>query len=260
MRTLHIVPGAAAEHSLSKAIKLASRDDKVMAFPDDLSCGPIKSHDPSARAAWWDAVMDDVGVERRLREFWKQAENSHDRFVIWFGRHSALEYSFFLAWAEQIGTKQFSAVDVTDFVFRPLDGTSVGPARWLGAISPKVLLSLLGRERPVPTEEVLQAATRWRELRAEDAPFRVVINVTGLLVDMVSRPVIHFDASILEQCRTEWIKVIVLIAKVLAVNVEPYVQVGSAMIQMRIAHLVIGGRLLADGDLPDFNSCSVRLP
>jgi hypothetical protein len=51
MKTLHIAPGDSAGGSLIRAIRDAGRDDQVLPFRDDLSCGPIGSDDPSARAS-----------------------------------------------------------------------------------------------------------------------------------------------------------------------------------------------------------------
>jgi hypothetical protein len=41
---------------------------------------------------------------------------------------------------------------------------------------------------------------------------------------------------------------------------EPYFQVGDLMLQGRIVALVNEGKLLADGDPWDMQSCQVRLP
>jgi hypothetical protein len=41
---------------------------------------------------------------------------------------------------------------------------------------------------------------------------------------------------------------------------EPYMQVGDVMLRMRIVAMVDEGKLLADGDPWEMQSCRVRLP
>jgi hypothetical protein len=100
MKTLHVAPGDSAGGSLIRAIRDAGQDDEVLPFPDDLSCGPIDSQEPSARAIWWDQFYEASEVEAALGEFWERVATTDDRLVVWFGRHSALELAFFLAWTD----------------------------------------------------------------------------------------------------------------------------------------------------------------
>src|ERR1700694_2291601 len=99
MRTLHIAPGDSAGGSLKRAIQDAGRDDDVLSWPDDLSCGPIASDEPSARAEWWAPFRGDRDIEADLKAFWERVSTTDDRLVVWFGRRSASELAFSLAWA-----------------------------------------------------------------------------------------------------------------------------------------------------------------
>ena len=62
----------------------------------------------------------------------------------------------------------------------------------VGIINPERLRTLLGRERPATALEVEEASQSWRQLKLENAPFRVV-TATGL----VSVQIDYFDPSLL---------------------------------------------------------------
>src|SRR5260370_32183175 len=152
MKTLHIAPGDSAGGSLLRAIRDAGRDDEVLRFPDDLSCGPIDSDDPSARAAGWVQFYDGLVVEDALRTFWDRVAVAEDRLVVWFGSHSAQELAFFLAWADRLADRPYHPVNVTRrrvpvrqrdgsvVVSQPLQAASIvsadGLRSWLGARQP----------------------------------------------------------------------------------------------------------------------------
>src|ERR1700726_3397331 len=107
MRTLHIAPGDSAGGSLRAAIRDAGGDDEVLGWRDDLSCGPIASDDPAARAKWWAPFYGDQDIEGDLKRFWDRIATTDDRLVVWFGRHSASELAFFLAWTDRLGDRPY---------------------------------------------------------------------------------------------------------------------------------------------------------
>src|SRR5690348_799492 len=102
MAVLHIAPSDSAGGSLRQAVRAAGRDDEVLSFRDDLSCGPIASDDPSVRAIWWGQFCDPSEVEADLRNFWHRFETACERLVLWFSRHAARELAFFLACVERL--------------------------------------------------------------------------------------------------------------------------------------------------------------
>src|SRR5215470_5028083 len=153
MKTLHIAPGDSAGGTLVRAIRDAGRDDEVLAFRDDLSCGPIASDDPSVRASWWSQFHDRSEVKASLRSFWSRATGFEGRLVLWFGRHSARELAFSLAWADRMGERPYDIVDVTGLrlPIRLREGSVVSgrPAQAVSVLPPIALRSLLGTERPI---------------------------------------------------------------------------------------------------------------
>jgi hypothetical protein len=259
MRTLHIAPGYSAGGSLRQAIQIAGSNDEVLAFLDDLSCGPIDSDDPSARAKWWAEFFEWPEFEGALRAFWSRVEAAEERLVVWFGRHSANEHAFFLAWADRLGKRPYYIVDVTGMrvSFRRQDGSDAQtqPARAVSVVPSTGSTTLLGSERLVTPQEAAERQRHWRRLRSESAPFRIV-TAAGL----ASAQIDHFDPSLLGQSTPQWQKTARVIGNTMVSKSESYFQVGDLMLQGRIVALVNEGKLLADGDPWDMQSCQVRLP
>jgi hypothetical protein len=111
MKTLHIAPGYSARGSLIRAIRDAGREDDVLSFADDLSCGPIDSD--AARPIWRRELYDAPEIDTAVADFWQRVAGAENRLVVWFGRHSAKELSFFLAWADRVQRRAYQIVDVT---------------------------------------------------------------------------------------------------------------------------------------------------
>jgi len=261
MKTLHIAPGYSAGGTLRQAIRDANRNEEVLFFRDDLSCGPIDTDDLAVRVAWWTRFYgDDWETEvAPLKAFWDRVVTTDDRLVVWFGRHSALELAFFLAWADRLGDRSCSIVDVTGVQLpsnRPDGSPALSPLDSRVAIMPPhQLRSLLGSERQVTAQQVEEARQQWRRLKAENAPFRIVTSA-----GLVSAPLDHFDSLLMERVTGEWRKVARVVGDTMGYNSEPYWQVGDIMLLARVIALIGEGKLLADGDPWDMHSCRVRLP
>ncbi len=259
MRTLHIAPGDSAGGSLAEAIRKAGRHDEVLRFRDDLSCGPIASDEPQARARWWNRHYDIPEVETTLTEFWQRVTDTDDRLVVWFGRHSALELAFFLTWADRLGHRPYHIIDVTGrrLPFTRYDGTTLAtsPAQAVSIVPSDALRSLLGTERPITAQESEESAQRWQRLKSENSSFRVVTEA-----GLESAPADHFDPLLLEQTTAEWQMTAVVIGRTMGYNSDPYLQTGDLMLLTRVVALVEAGKLIAEGDPWDMRSCRIRLP
>jgi Protein of unknown function/Domain of unknown function (DUF1835) len=256
MGTLHIAPDDSAGGCLRMAVRDAGSDDKVLSCRDNLSCGPIASDDLAGRAEWWGQFYDDPDIETDLKAFWDRVSKTEDRLVVWFGRYSASELAFFLAWIDQLGDRPFELMDVTrrQVPFKRRDGTrGARPMESVGIMNPDMLRSLLGSEQPATLPLREEARQIW--LKTEDAPFRIV---TG--AGLASAPIDYFDPWLLSRATTEWRATARIIGETMAYCDEPYMQVGDAMLRMRVVALVKEGKLLASGDPWDMHSCRVRVP
>ena len=257
MKTLHVAPGDSAGGSLLRAIRDAGRDDEVLPFRDDLSCGPIDKDEPSARAAWWSQFYEGSDIEVALRDFWARVATADDRLIVWFGRHSSRELAFFLAWVDRLGERPYQIIDVTGqrLPFRVRDGSTTlsQPVQAVSIVPADALILLLGQERPITARDRDESRQRWQRLRSENAPFRIVTE-SGL----VSTSVDHFDPLLLAQSTEQWQSVARIVGNTMGYNSDPYFQVGDLMLRSRVVALVDEGRLLADGD-PWSMSCRIRL-
>ena len=256
MKTTHIIPGDSAAGSLREALRIAGRDDDVLVFQDDLSCGPIADMDPSTRAGWWQ--MNGWDIENSLNAFWSNASKA-ERLVVWFGQHSARELAFRLAWAWRMSGRPYEVVDVTG-LHVPATGSDgsdgvVQSAQAVAIIPGKGLVKLFGCERNVSVDEDTQITQRWEKLMADNAPFRVV-TADGL----VSAPISHFDPLLLAQATSEWKTVAFVVGSALGLSHKPYLQVGDMALHERLVALVEEGSLIADGDPWEMGACRVRLP
>jgi hypothetical protein len=243
--TLHIAPGLSCGGSLRQTLRRAGRADEVLACCDDLSCGPIDPDSPSVRLEWWRPFEEDLAIFSQISVFWNRVATTDERLVVWFGRHSATELAFFLALADKLGDRPYDIVDVTG-----RETPSV-----VSIVPEQRLRMLLDSERRVTPEERSDARRQWRRLKAENAPFRVVSDA-----GLVSAPIDYFDSWLLERATTEWRRAARIVGDAMGYNMEPYIQVGDLMLLTRIVALVEQGRLEAEGDPWDLQTCRLRLP
>jgi hypothetical protein len=259
MSVLHIAPGDSAGGSILGAVRSAGRNDEVLRFLDDLSCGPINSDEPSTRAGWWAQFgYYAAECEARLQGFWDRLASTEDRLVVWFSRHSAQELAFFLAWTVRIGDRLYDIIDVTgrQLPYRSRDASSSlsRPIRRVAIMQPETLQPLVGTEQPITAEERDKSRRDWRRLCIENAPFRIVTEA-----GLVSAPVDHFDRLLLAQATPDWQSAIRIVHYTIGHTSELYDQVGNVMLQARLIALVSEGKLVADGD-PHERSTRIRLP
>ncbi|MGV1758949.1 DUF3658 domain-containing protein [Rhizobium sp. A22-96] len=257
MKTLHVAPGFSAAGSLREALRLAGREDDVLPFGDDLTCGPINS-DAAARAAWWHPFYEDAKGEH-FQSFWRRIDETDDRLVVWFGRHCAQELAFRLAFAFYMSGRAYDVIDVTDLHLpsRPRDDatpTTYSPQA-VSLIRAETLATILDKAQPVVPEHDLASQNEWKRLMDENAPFRIV-TPTGL----VSAPLDYFDRVLLEHASPEWQKMARIVGDTMGLTCDPYYQVGDVMLQARLIALVDEGKLLAEGDPWNMQACRIRLP
>ena len=243
---------------MRQALRDVSRDDAVLVFPDDLSCGPIDSDDTSVRIGWRASFRDTSEIESALPAFWEELSKPHDRLVLWFGRHAAIEFAFLLACADRLENRPYAIVDVTGLHFPPrrAGDTSETPAMGcISLLSPDQLASLLGTERDADRQWRLEMSGRWRQLKQENAPFRIVTQ-TGL----ESAPIDVFDSTLLTQATIQWQKLALVVGMTLASEFPQYIQTDHTILLTRIVALIEDRKLEVEGDPWDMHACRVRLP
>jgi Protein of unknown function/Domain of unknown function (DUF1835) len=261
---LHIVFGTSAQETLTEALRLGGSCEPVVAFPDDLSIGPINGEGGEARVAWMVrefgpsfASLGNLPVE--LEAFWRALRSTEAVPVIWFTRRSAREYSGFLELAWTLGERPYQIVDFTgvDFVKRLHEG-------------PGKLLIYLGLDEMRPLEaagflsstQVLSSPQReryrqiWSRLRQENAALRVLTD-DGL----ASQPASFFDDALLEATPASWQKIAKTIGDVLGLSWDDNVfQISPMVLASRIRTLVTPGALECRGDVDDIHTGEIRRP
>lgn len=257
MKILHIAPGVSAGMSLQQALHDTQRDDKLLVFCDDLSCGPISPEDLETRALWWQKQGGWPEDQTDLDTFWDQAERAEDQIVLWYGKRSARELAFVHAWAARLENRPYKVIDVTGLRVpnhRSNDGLTP-PLKAVAVAPPEGLATLFGQEKTLTETELHALQEHWRLLKSENAPFRIVTQ-DGLQ----SAPLEYFDQFLLNETTSEWQKLDFVIGKTLWRNIEPYFQVSDGTLLNRTIALVNSGKLIADGNPSDMKTCHIRLP
>ena len=264
MGTLHLAPGDSAAGSLHRAFREAGLNEEILTIPDDLSCGPIRALDAGVRTAWWSQFYaEDIfyaeeipELEIRIAAFWDRLAAADGRIVVWAGRRSAMEATFLLAVADKLGDRPFSIIDVTELGLPPPRGPNAefDVSGAVSLLEHDVLRTLIGTERPLVPEKRAAMREQWRMLQQEDAPFRIA---TG--ASMVSVTEDYFDAALLTEARAEPRKVARVVGGAM-VQERTLMQVGDLMLLARLVALVKMGKLVADGDPWDMQTCRVWLP
>jgi hypothetical protein len=240
--TLHVASGDSACGSLIQALQGADLNEDVIAFPDDLSCGPIDTNDPQTRVAWWAPYYSNRDFNH-IGAFWDRLMVSEDRLVLWFSRNSAREFACFLACADRLGSQPYAIIDAT----RPRPS-------YVSIMRPNLLASLAGSARIPTADEKVGFREDWRRLKRENAPFRIA-SPQGL----VSVPADYFDSFLLKRVPPAGERIARVVMDVLGIDGDPYDQVGDIMLLARVVALVKSGRLVADGDPWDMHSSRIKL-
>lgn len=262
---LHVTFGESAYGALRLALVKAGRHEEVISLTDALNFGPIDSPDLQKRFAWVEKEFGfeaHDGVDEAIRVFWKKFHSDKRHKVLWTSRRSALEYCGFLECLWQLGDTPCSFIDLTDVkvVTRDQEGNLRPPA-------PAICLPYLGEEtiirngildmaQPLSVEDRQRYHAIWKQLRTENAPFRV-IGEEGI----ASAPITYFDGAVLSWVKGEWQKSARVIGEVMGEAWSSnYIQVGDWVYFSRLQKLAEAGVVESRGDMSKMRFSEVRLP
>ncbi|MEP9358290.1 DUF3658 domain-containing protein [Sphingomonas sp. KR3-1] len=240
---LHVVFSRSARGSLEQAFAMAGRPDIAVAPHDDFSFGPIASADAETRDQWVEEALGYPGwgevFQDSLPVLAASAEASAPP-IVWISPDSTQSVAGFLWWLSHQGDRDCLVVDV-----RHLHGLHAGELR-----------GYLDKAQPLPAARRAQCLAAWARLRAEDAPLRV-LGAQGL----VSAPLDHFDATLLNHATPEWRTMASIVGTVLREFHDAGVhQVGDLVLGARLADLAEAGVLEWRGELDHMTGCEVRQP
>jgi hypothetical protein len=201
MTTIHVANGDYAAQSLTDALKLAERDDRVIALKDDLAVGPLRDIDETqlARAAFWRQVLnssadfeDDLEEQQALLGRLARGEQ---QIVIWHGQSAADQLTlrrvaYHLRNAPQrLNEAKLTAADLS-IPASDAEPERVGRADGataVGMFSPKQLLAKLPSAAPISVLRISRLALEWQEAKyasAENRRLRDNMLVSGTWTDV----------------------------------------------------------------------------
>lgn len=258
MTVLHVVFSEYGANNLTNAIELARRSDRVIAFRDDLSFGPINPPDIGARAEW---IKDNLGCsewydaadEADFQKFWKDSTSSSFPRVVWVSRRSVREFAGFLEWLSRNPDNDFQIVDLNS-------------AEGGGELSewPLPLIEaedihrhrLWDAARPLSRAEQADLRLAWSILREENAPLRILTQDLRL----VSASLDCFDEQLLACAEERWTEAAAyVLGRLLAEQLwERIFQTSDRILASRLLPLSRSGKLEVKGDPFRLKSCRVR--
>ena len=264
--TLHVVFTPSGAGSLRPALTSAGRDDQVIALFDNLSFGPINPADLSSRAKW---IENELGwtewdnMNSKSEQFWHQALSPDHRKVAWLSRRSAMEFAGFLEWLWRLGDQPCEVIDLTEVKVsrRPELGppTSATLAISVAMLTPKQIRDnqLFDQAKALSAEARSAHQDLWRQLRAENAPLRVLKGNT-----LASAPISFFDSLLMSHVTDDWQKVARVIGHALGSQMDDCIfQTGDLVLASRVDALVQAGRLELQGESAlEMQASKVRLP
>ncbi|MFD2263765.1 DUF3658 domain-containing protein [Lacibacterium aquatile] len=255
---LHVTFHPSAALSLREALNAAGRADKVVTASDDFSFGPLDPLDPVERGDW---VAEELGFSDWVDAAidtdaaFKASRDPDVLPVAWFSRRDVQSYMGFLAWLGGQGDAPCAIVDLTEV---EVDDLGVS----LLVISPSLLTAesildgkLLEQARPLTAEERTRYLAEWNELKADNAPLRV-LGDEGIL----SAPIDGFDPLLLSCAGIEWRSM----AGVLIEAIEAAQQgdlhrtSGDLFLMARLYRLIEEGELDGRGDLLNLHEGEVK--
>ena len=260
--TLHVVFGMAAAGSIREALTRTGRKERVIGCPDDLSFGPINPPSADLRRTWAASFLnyefdEVIGM---AETFWADATAPDILPIAWVCRSNAGEHASFLEFVWRMSGRCFDLIDATGIEVASLRHPFNTYRPWsLGVIAPdQIIASALERRRAAfPREQAEAAKSRWSDLRAENAPFRVLRE--GRLV---SAPLTCFDGFLEQYASTEWQKAARLIGETMGrmqLELVPQGQSPSDMVLFgRMIALGEAGVLDVEGNGPHMRDYRVR--
>jgi len=255
MRKINFVFNPSAASSLRQAFVSAGVEERIIAFFDDLSYGPIAPPERLARAVWIDAHLgydaDDPDWLGASDDFWRVAFEPDVLPVVWVDRHSASEFSGFLEFVFKMKGRDFLVIDVTDT--SELHGKTS-----LGLYNPKQIIehAFLAQATQPSNMERQQLIANWEHLRQENASLRFVNPEFRL----ISSPLSHFDELILSFVGQDWMKSAWIVAKTLDwLHAEAHRSVGDLLIWARLRDIFDSPLVDYKGDTSLIHGSWVRL-
>jgi hypothetical protein len=240
---LHVSFSDSASGSLRVALAEAGRSDDIVTCLDDFSFGPINPDDPETRARWVETELGFPGDRFRTPNDGAvtAAQAAAVPPIVWVAPGHAGITASFLWWLSQMEGKDIRLMTAPKFP----------------QLQPASIRELFGREVALSDAQRADYLSLWERLKSENAPFRVLTNDLRL----VSAPIDHFDAGLIELLTTEWQRTISILSHALAYQEDAGLrQSGDVILAARLRALAEAGVIDVRGDPGDiYYSAELRL-
>ena len=196
MTRLHLAPSYSVAETLRQALRLENRVDEVIAYADDLSCGPIENLSAARREEWWRSITAGRGLVSKVEglEFWDRLRSCQGDLIVWASRSSARECSFAFALTHELSERDLRFVDIGT-IHQPLSlAQSVRQplSSVVETLTSQAMRVFIGTERALPDRVRTDMQLRWQTLKRQDTAFRLMSDSS-----LVSVPNDYFDDALL---------------------------------------------------------------
>lgn len=265
MNTIHVANGDSAAQSLTEALRLAEREDRVLTLRDDLAVGPLREIDdsPLARATFWRQVLNsNIDLEDELEDqqaLLSRLTRGDSQIVVWHGQSAADQLTlrrvaFHLRNAPQrLNEAKLNADDLT------IPASDAQPERVgradrttaVGMFSPHQLLAKLPSAAPISVLRISRLALEWQEAKyasAETRRLRDNMLVSGTWMDV--------DEALLELASADFQPARKIAGAAMAQRFD--FMLSDSVAFWRCRELVTAGRLKIRGTPSDIVNAELR--
>jgi hypothetical protein len=266
MNTIHVANGDYAAQTLAKTLKLAERDERVIALRDDLAVGPLRDIDDSLfnRAAFWRQVLnsardfeDDLEEQQALLG---RLARGDAQLVIWHGQSAGDQLmlrraAYHLRNAPQrLNEAKLNQQDlhIAANDTEPGRATRADGATAVGMFSPRQLLAKLPTAAPISVLRISRLALEWQEAKyasAETRRLRDNMLVSGTWLDV--------DEALLALASGDWQPTRGIVGAAMATRSFDFI-LSDSIGYWRCRELVTSGRLKIRGAPSDIAEAELR--
>jgi hypothetical protein len=265
MNTIHVANGDFAAQILTQTLRLAERDERVVALRDDLAVGPLRDIDDSslARATFWRQALnstfdfeDDLDGQQALLGRLARGEG---QLVVWHGQSAGDQLmlrrvAYHLRNAPQRLNEaklnqddlSIAAKDVEANPPRRADGATA-----VGMFSPRQLLAKLPSAAPISVLRISRLALEWQEAKYANGETRRLRDNM-----LVAGPWHDVDETLLELAGSEWQAAREIVRAAMARSFDFILSDSVGF--WRCRELVTAGRLKIRGTPSDITEAELR--
>ena len=267
MSIIHVTNGDHAADTLREALKLAERDERVIALKDDLAVGPLKNVDdaPDTRIAFWRHVLtrDSIDFEAEFGQqeaLLRSLVRDDAQIVIWHGQSASDQLAlrrvaYHLRNAPQrLNEARLSERDlplITDADGKQHRRGRKDGATAVGMFTAEELLAKLPNAAPISVLRIGRLALEWQEAKHMNAQTRRWHENT-----FVSGSFADIDEAILDAVTADWQPARRIAGEVMGADFG--FMVSDSVAFWRCRELAAAGRLKLRGEPGDIVHAELR--